>query len=148
MAKSEYSYQCFFCNQKTLDAEEGVILRALAPTWPDTARNHLKTFWLRMHDSHFLLEIFRIFPRYFFLSSQRNISGKSPIFSAVEIPCWSNGRNISGKSPIIFYVSRRGKIFRGYPRYTGASSNIRLLQNVKKYRRSLQKEKYRILKNQ
>ena len=82
--------------------------------------------------------MFRIFLRYFFVGSQKNISEKSPIFSAVEIPCWSNGRNISEISPIFFYVFRRGKIFRRYLRYTGASSNIRLLQDVKKYRRSLQ----------
>ena len=110
------------------------------------------------------IAIFRIFPRYFFLGSQKNISGKSPIFSAVQIPCWSNGRNISGKSTICFYVSHRGKIFQGYPRYTGVSSNFRPLQDVKKYRGSLQnvgisgenpkfchfprKKKYRILKNQ
>ena len=110
------------------------------------------------------IALFRMFPRYFFLGSQKNISEKSPIFSAVEIPCWSNGRNILEISPICFYVSRRGKIFRRYRRYTGASSNIRLLQDVKKYRRSLQnvgisgktpkfsplspEKKYRILKNQ
>ena len=85
-------------------------------------------------------------------------------FRPLKSHYWSNGRNISEISPIFFYVFRRGKIFRRYLRYTGASSNIRLLQDVKNigevcrtlafrgklrnFRHFPQKKKYRILKNQ
>ena len=49
----------------------------------------------------------------FFIWFSENISGNTPIYSTVKIPCWSNGRNISGNTPIFFDVFRRGEIFRG-----------------------------------
>ena len=84
------------------------------------------------------IALFRIFPRYFSLVRHKIFRRNLRYFRPLKSHYWSNGRNISEISPIFFYVFRRGKIFRRYLRYTGASSNIRLLQDVKKYRRSLQ----------
>ena len=114
------------------------------------------------------IALFWMFPRYFFLGSQKNISEKSPIFSAVEIPY---GTYVGQTAGIFRRFLRYFPMFFAAERYFGDISDIQELQatfgcfktsknigevcrtlafrgKLRHFRHFPRKKKYQILKNQ